>query len=113
MPQLGGKYVHRAYGAGRYVDKGLAAVTIEERITAYSVAVAGVTTELEVAPFAGIGAVFSSPGRAAARYARPVFGAAVRAVARPQVVGSSTTRSKEAHEQDDARARRRRDRFSG
>lgn len=88
MPQLGGKYVHRAYGAGRFVDKGLAAVTIEERITAYSLVVAGVTTELEVAPFAGLGSVFSSPARAASRYARPVVGAAVRAVARPQVVGS-------------------------
>lgn len=88
MPQLGGKYVHRAYGAGRYVDKGLGTITVEERMTVYSLAVAGVTTEVEFAPFAGVGTVFSSPGRAAARYARPVFGAAVRAVARPQVVGS-------------------------
>ena len=41
-----------------------------------------------LAPFIGLGEVFDNPQVAAARYARPVVGAAIRAVAKPQVVGS-------------------------
>ena len=88
MPQLGGKYVFRAYGTGRYIDRGVLAANLEERISVYKVPVAGVVTEFEVAPFIGLGSVFTSPGHMAARYARPVIGGAVRAMARPQVVGS-------------------------
>lgn len=88
LPQLGGKYVHRAYGEGRYVDKGLLTSTVEERVNFYERRLAGVATQFQVAPFAGLGTVFESPGRMARRYARPVFGAALRAIAAPQVVGS-------------------------
>jgi len=88
MPSLGGKMLHRAYGAGRYIDQGMWTATVEERLTVYSVKVSGVITEMEVAPFAGAGTVFGSAGRMAAKYVRPVFGAAFRAIARPQVVGS-------------------------
>ncbi|MCP4619897.1 MAG: hypothetical protein GY844_26105 [Bradyrhizobium sp.] len=45
-------------------------------------------TELEIAPFVGVGNVFRQPGKAKAKYLRPVFGGAIRAIARPQVVGS-------------------------
>lgn len=85
---LGGKYSLRAYGEGRYVDRGVAAVNVEQRFQVFSARMAGVTTEFELAPFAGVGEVFGSPRRVARRYARPVFGGAFRAVARPQVVGS-------------------------
>jgi len=88
LPSLGGKYSLRAYGDGRYVDRGVAAVNVEQRFKVYEARTAGVTTELQIAPFAGVGSVFDNPGRAAARYVRPVAGAAFRAVARPQVVGS-------------------------
>ncbi len=88
LPSLGGKYSLRAYGDGRYVDRGVAAVNVEERFKVFEARTAGVTTELQVAPFLGVGEVFDSPSRAAARYARPVVGAAFRAVAKPQVVGS-------------------------
>ena len=88
LPSLGGKYSLRAYGDGRYVDRGMAAANIEQRITFYKAKMAGVTTEFEAAPFLGLGTVFDTPERASARYARPVIGTAVRAVARPQVVGS-------------------------
>ena len=87
-PQLGGKYIFRGYGTGRYVDRGLIVANAEKRITMFKIPTAGVMTEYELAPFAGLGTVFSSPGHMAGRYARPVFGAAVRAIARPQVVGS-------------------------
>ncbi len=88
MQGLGGKETLRAYGDGRYVDRGLAVFRYERRLTLWSVPLAGVTTDFEIAPFAGLGTVFGSPGRMAKRYARPVYGLAVRAVARPQVVGS-------------------------
>ncbi|MBI2790208.1 MAG: BamA/TamA family outer membrane protein [Elusimicrobia bacterium] len=86
--RLGGKYSLRAYGDGRYIDRGMATVNVEQRFKVYEAKTAGVTTELQLAPFIGMGEVFDNPGRAAARYARPVVGAAVRAVAKPQVVGS-------------------------
>ena len=86
--RLGGKYSLRAYGDGRYVDRGMATVNIEQRFKLLEQQTAGVTTELQLAPFIGLGEVFDTPNRAAARYARPVVGAAIRAVAKPQVVGS-------------------------
>ncbi len=71
LPSLGGKYSLRAYGDGRYVDRGVAAVNAEERFKVFQARTAGVVTELQVAP-----------------YARPVVGSAFRAVCKPQVVGS-------------------------
>ncbi len=88
MPELGGKYSLRAYAYGRYIDNGMYAANIEQRFKVYEAKMAGVPTEIEVAPFAGIGSVFADPTDATARYSRPVFGTAIRAIARPQVVGS-------------------------
>jgi hypothetical protein len=88
LSKLGGKYSLRAYGEGRYVDRGAASANVEQRFTLFDTKMGGVTTEFEVAPFVGIGTVADTPGRMSARYARPVFGGAVRAVAKPQVVGS-------------------------
>jgi hypothetical protein len=88
MPSLGGKYSLRAYGEGRFIDRSVAAVNVEQRLTLFDARFAGVTTDFELAPFAGIGTVADQPGRYSARYARPVVGAAVRVIARPQVVGS-------------------------
>ena len=87
-PRLGGKYSLRSYGDGRYVDRGMAAANAEQRFTLFSEKMAGVTTEFELAPFAGVGEVFDNPGLAQSKHLRTVFGAGVRAVARPQVVGS-------------------------
>jgi hypothetical protein len=88
LPSVGGKYSLRAYGDGRYVDRGAATLNIEQRIRLYEAKAAGVTTEIQLAPFAGIGEVFDNPKVATREGVRPVFGAAIRAVARPQVVGS-------------------------
>jgi len=88
MPRIGGKYALRAYGDGRYIDRGMAVANLEQRFTVWKSRLAGVMTEFETAPFVGLGTVFDTPGRAAKRYARPVVGVATRAVARPQVVGS-------------------------
>ena len=88
LPRLGGKYALRAYGDGRYMDRGMVTANVEQRFTVYKAKMAGVSTEFELAPFAGLGTVFNGPERMARRYARPVVGLATRAVARPQVVGS-------------------------
>jgi hypothetical protein len=88
LPTLGGKYSLRSYGDGRYTDRGVAAVNAEERFKVYEAKTSGVTTELQIAPFVGVGQAFDNPGRTALKYARPVTGAAFRAVAKPQVVGS-------------------------
>lgn len=87
-PSLGGKKSHRAYGDGRYIDHAMVTASVEERLTVYKIPLAGVTTEFEVAPFFELGTVSGAPRRFASRYARPVVGGAVRAIARPQVVGS-------------------------
>jgi hypothetical protein len=88
QPRLGGKYCLRAYGSGRYTERGLLTANVEQRFTLYKVKLADVWTEFELAPFAGLGTSFHEPGRMASRYTRPVVGVATRAVARPQVVGS-------------------------
>ncbi|MEK7381994.1 MAG: BamA/TamA family outer membrane protein [Elusimicrobiota bacterium] len=88
MPKLGGKSNLRAYGEGRYSDRGVAALNVEQRFKVFESRMAGVTTEFQLAPFIGAGTVFDNPGRAAAKYIRPVVGGAARAVAKPQVVGS-------------------------
>ena len=86
--RMGGKYALRAYGDGRYTDRGILVGNVEQRITFYKAKMADVWTEFELAPFVGLGNVFDHPGAMLSRYSRPVVGTAVRAVARPQVVGS-------------------------
>lgn len=88
MPSLGGKYNLRAYGEGRYVDRGMLSYNVEQRYTLHKIPLAGVVTEFEVAPFVGVGTVFHTPRLIKSRHFRPVYGVAVRAVAKPQVVGS-------------------------
>jgi hypothetical protein len=88
MPRLGGKYNLRAYGEGRFVDRGVSTVNVEQRFKVFEEKMAGVTTEFQLAPFAGAGVVYDRPAVAQAKYVRPVFGIATRAVAKPQVVGS-------------------------
>ncbi|MBI5624734.1 MAG: BamA/TamA family outer membrane protein [Elusimicrobia bacterium] len=87
QPGLGGKWSLRAYGEGRYIERGTMVFNVEHRINLWSVQLAGVETIFELTPFAGTGTVFHGPERMAAKYFRPVFGLGGRAVAKPQVVG--------------------------
>ncbi len=88
LSRLGGKYSLRAYGEGRYIDRGMSVVNVEQRFKLMEEKMGGVTTEFQLAPFVGVGTVFDNPNRAASKYLRPVVGAGIRAVAKPQVVGS-------------------------
>jgi outer membrane protein assembly factor BamA len=88
LPELGGKYSLRAYGYGRYIDNGMFSANVEQRFDIYQAKVAGVETEIEIAPFTGVGSVFPDPADVQYKYLRPVVGTAIRAIVRPQVVGS-------------------------
>lgn len=88
LPQMGGKYLHRGYGTGRYTDRGLLVLGLEERVRLYSTKISGVRAEFGLDPFVELGTVFREPGKMEARHFRPAAGFAVRALARPQVVGS-------------------------
>ncbi len=88
MPYLGGKYSLRAYGNWRYIDNGMFSFNVEDRYTFKRMKMAGVTSSFELAPFAGLGTVFPTLASTQVKYLRPVVGAAVRAVVKPEVVGS-------------------------
>lgn len=88
QPQLGGKFSLRSYGDGRFTDRGLLSASLEERFLVYQLHVEDESGELELGPFVEAGTVFARPSAMQARYVRPSFGFAVRAVARPQVVVS-------------------------
>lgn len=78
----------RKAGDGRFTDRGAMFGQIEQRFIFLQKKMSGVTTDFEVAPFFGLGEAFDNPTAATARYTRPVLGTAIRAIARPQVVGS-------------------------
>lgn len=89
LPSLGGKYSHRAYEEGRWVDDGLAVAAIEQRFRVLRLNVRKIPTSIWIDPFFVSGEVFPDPARFQSRYIRPGYGFAVRAVGRPQVVGSA------------------------
>lgn len=89
LPQLGGKYVFRGYGEGRYMDDGMAVAALEERCRVYARKISGITASFWVDPFVEAGTVFHRPEDARSKYVHPDAGVALRAVGRPQVVGSA------------------------
>lgn len=88
LPYLGGKYIFPAYGDGRFTDRGLMTAQLEERIAMFRIKAGGVAMRFEAAPFTGLGTIFDTAIHAQKKYARPLFGLGVRAIAPPQVVGS-------------------------
>lgn len=89
LPQLGGRATHRAYGAGRYMDDGLVAFGAEQRCHVTTLRGRRMNTSIWLDPFAGYGAVFPELDRVELKFVRPVYGVALRFVARPQIVGSA------------------------
>ena len=88
QPAIGGKETLRGYGDGRFMDKGRLVFGFEERINVAQARIMDVLSQFELDPFFELGTVFPSPNRMEAKHIRPVGGLAVRAVVRPQVVGS-------------------------
>jgi hypothetical protein len=84
---LGGDSLLRGYGRGRFVDRGLAAATLEERIRAYRLEVLNRVVDFEVAPFFDLGTVFGAIERIGSERIRLVPGIGFRGVVRPTIVG--------------------------
>lgn len=89
LPSLGGKYSHRAYGDGRFVDQAAGSAQAELRLRLAAPELGGRPVSFWLDPFFGGGFVAPALGRARMSAVRPVYGAALRAVVRPQVVASA------------------------
>ncbi|MBI5597168.1 MAG: BamA/TamA family outer membrane protein [Elusimicrobia bacterium] len=89
LPSLGGKYAHRGYGDGRFVDNAAAMAQAELRVRLYRTELSGSPVSFWLDPFVGGGFVAPALGQAQAETFRPVYGASLRAVVRPQVVGAA------------------------
>lgn len=89
LPSLGGKYSHRGYGAGRFVDHAMACVQAELRTRLFAFDASGRPVSFWVDPFAGAGFVAPEFVYAHGKRIKPFVGTALRAVVRPQVVGSA------------------------
>ncbi|MFO0732658.1 MAG: BamA/TamA family outer membrane protein [Nitrospiraceae bacterium] len=84
---LGGQNNLRGYGMDRFIDKHLLAFSIEERIHLSRTKVAGVTADLEIAPFLDTGQVFNSFKDVSFKDYRMTPGVGLRGIVRPNVVG--------------------------
>ena len=89
QPQMGGRYLHRGYGAGRFVDRGLIVFGAEERIHMGTIPGKRMPVSVWLDPFVGYGTVFRKPGLMQVKYMRPVYGVALRLISRPQLVTSA------------------------
>ncbi len=86
-PSLGGHNSYRGAGDGRWVDRNLLALTLEQRIEMFRLHHFGVVSHWEVAPFLDVGKVFPTIGKFNFKDFHPAGGVAFRALVRPQVVG--------------------------
>ena len=84
---LGGQNNLRGFGLDRYIDKHLVALSVEERIHIMRSRVAGVTADLELAPFIDSGQVFNSFSDLSFKDYRITPGLGLRGIVRPNVVG--------------------------
>jgi outer membrane protein assembly factor BamA len=84
---LGGQNNLRGFGLDRYIDKHLVAFSVEERIHVMRTRVAGVTADLELAPFIDSGQVFNSFSDLSFKDYRITPGLGLRGIVRPNVVG--------------------------
>ncbi len=87
LPSLGGRESLRGFGDGRFVDRGRFALNLEHRIRMASIALMGIQTNFEVAPFVDLGTVFPTLQDIQSKDFHPVFGGAFRAAVKPNVVG--------------------------
>ncbi len=87
MPAVGGRTTLRGYGDGRLTDRGRLVFNVEQRMTFASLAMMGIQTNFEVAPFFDLGTVFPTLTEVQLKNFRPVYGGAFRAAVKPNVVG--------------------------
>ncbi|MBI4677623.1 MAG: BamA/TamA family outer membrane protein [Elusimicrobia bacterium] len=88
-PQMGGRYLHRGYGAGRFVDQGVVVFGAEERFHMGTIPGKRMPVSVWLDPFIGCGTVFRRPDLMRLKYLRPVYGVGLRLISRPQLVTSA------------------------
>jgi len=84
---IGGEQPLRGFGAGRFYDRDSFSATVELRRKVFSFDAVTTVLDIEVAPFADFGRVFSSTSTDPADHVHKVVGVGFRGIARPYVVG--------------------------
>jgi hypothetical protein len=84
---IGGEQPLRGYGAGRFYDRDSFSTTVELRHKVFSFDAVTTLLDIEVAPFADFGRVFSQTGTNPLDHIHEVVGVGFRGIARPYVVG--------------------------
>jgi Omp85 superfamily domain len=84
---IGGEQPLRGFGAGRFYDRDSFSTTVELRRKVFSFDAVTTVLDIEVAPFADLGRVFSSTGTDPFDHVHKVIGVGFRGIARPNVVG--------------------------
>ncbi len=84
---IGGEQPLRGFGAGRFYDRNSFSTTVELRRKVLSFDAVTTLLDIEIAPFADFGRVFSSSGTIPLDHVHHVLGVGFRGIARPFVVG--------------------------
>jgi Omp85 superfamily domain len=84
---IGGEQPLRGFGAGRFYDRDSFSSTVELRRKVFSFDAVTTVLDIEVAPFADVGRVFSSTSTDPLDHVHKVVGVGFRGIARPYVVG--------------------------
>jgi outer membrane protein assembly factor BamA len=84
---IGGEQPLRGFGAGRFYDRNSFSSTVELRHKVVSFDAVTTLLDIEVAPFADFGRVFSRTGANPLGHVHQVYGVGFRGIARPFVVG--------------------------
>jgi surface antigen Omp85-like protein len=84
---IGGEQPLRGFGAGRFYDRDSFSATVELRRKVFSFDAVTTVLDIEVAPFADLGRVFSGTGTDPFDHVHKVIGVGFRGIARPYVVG--------------------------
>ena len=84
---IGGEQPLRGFGAGRFYDRDSFSATVELRRKVFSFDAVTTVLDIEVAPFADFGRVFSGTSTDPVDHVHKVIGVGFRGIARPYVVG--------------------------
>jgi hypothetical protein len=84
---VGGEQPLRGFGAGRFYDRDSFSATIELRRKVFTFDAVTTLLDIEIAPFADFGRVFSSTSTNPLDHLHQVYGVGFRGIARPFVVG--------------------------
>lgn len=84
---IGGEQPLRGFGAGRFYDRDSFSTTVELRRKVFTFDAVTTLLDIEIAPFADFGRVFSRAGTNPLDHLHQVYGVGFRGIARPFVVG--------------------------